>query len=517
MVTKLRHHHRWLLVTSIAALLAGWAFCANRNSKEKTMETKVMESTLAGAWYPAKPQTLTQQLQACFDKAEVQTRQDVIALISPHAGYTYSGPCAAMGMKVADRSYKRVVVIGPSHRTMMRNQFSVPQAAAFETPLGKIPLDTAFINTLLEQPIFVSMAQAFHGENSIELQLPLLQHRYKDFTLVPIAAGQCDWQTIQKAAHILRGLVDDDTLIVASGDFTHYGPNFGYVPFTDDIPENLKQLDMGAWEYIEKRDAQGFLAYLQKTGATICGRISFAVVLAMLGSNTEAHLINYQTSGQQTGDFGNSVSYVSAAFTGSWSKPAQQTEEASTPPATLSDQDKEVLLTLARKTVAFAVEKQRVPTPEDLNVEIPASAQAERAAFVTLHKGRHLRGCIGEIFPSQMLYLSIIKNAVNAALHDPRFPGVTPQEVGELHLEISALTPPATVASWKDIRIGIDGMVVKKGGRSAVFLPQVAPEQGWDLETTLTYLSQKAGLAPDAWREGAEFLTFQADVFGEKR
>jgi uncharacterized protein (TIGR00296 family) len=92
---------------------------------------------------------------------------------------------------------------------------------------------------------------------------------------------------------------------------------------------------------------------------------------------------------------------------------------------------------------------------------------------------------------------------------------VTERELSEIRVEVSALTPPKPVASWRDIVLGRDGMTLEKGGAFAVFLPQVAPEQGWDLETTLSYLSRKAGLSADAWRAGAKFETFQAEVFHE--
>jgi AmmeMemoRadiSam system protein A len=142
--------------------------------------------------------------------------------------------------------------------------------------------------------------------------------------------------------------------------------------------------------------------------------------------------------------------------------------------------------------------------------------QPPRAAFVTLKENGQLRGCVGDIFPQRPLYKSVITNAIYAGFGDRRFPQLRKEEYDRLKVEISALTPPTPVASWRDIRIGIDGMVLNKDGHSAVFLPQVAPEQGWDLETTLRYLSEKAGLPADAWKEGASFLVFQAEVFGEE-
>jgi len=110
---------------------------------------------------------------------------------------------------------------------------------------------------------------------------------------------------------------------------------------------------------------------------------------------------------------------------------------------------------------------------------------------------------------------AVAARAVDAALHDPRFRPVTERELANLRVEVSALTPPKLVASWRDIVLGRDGMTLEKGRAFAVFLPQVAPEQGWDLPTTLSYLAQKAGLPSDGWRDGATFETFQAEVFQE--
>ena len=141
--------------------------------------------------------------------------------------------------------------------------------------------------------------------------------------------------------------------------------------------------------------------------------------------------------------------------------------------------------------------------------------RCSRAAFVTLKKNSNLRGCIGDIFPQRPLYRSVMLNAINACFNDRRFLPVTEDESKDITIEISALTVPKPVASADEIRIGTDGVVLSKEGHSAVFLPQVAPEQGWDIEQTLTQLSLKARLPADAWKEGASFLVFQADVFGE--
>ncbi len=505
---------------------------------EKTTEAKkeepiklakvVLHSTLAGRWYPADAEILSKQITGFFEKAQVQSINNVIAFILPHAGYQFSGQTAAFGLKTTDKKYKRVVIIGPSHRVPMEEVLSVPRVTHYETPLGEIPLDVEFIDKLLEYSVFQNVPQTHKYEHSVQIEVPLLQYRQRNFNLVPIVAGRCSLETITKAGAILRSLVDDETLVIASSDFVHYGRNYSYVPFTQDVPEQIKKLDMGAYEHIAHLDSKGFLEYKRRTGATICGYIPVAILLSMLDKPIEAKLTNYATSGELTGDFSNSVSYLSVAFSGTWGNRPEIEPPASN--RELTEEDKEQLLTLARKSIVYALERQRLPETSELSVTISDTMKDTRAAFVTLkkvpalqkdgktgpQKNSQLRGCIGDIFPQRPLYKSVIINAINAGINDRRFPRVTIAECNDITIEISALTAPKPIVSPDDIRIGIDGVVLNKNGRSAVFLPQVAPEQGWDVNQMLTRLSLKAGLPADAWKEGANFLVFQAVVFGEE-
>jgi hypothetical protein len=487
--------------------------------RAEPMPKSVLRSELARmGWYTAQPEALGRQIGELFQKAQVEPIDDVIALILPHAGYRYSGLIAAKGIKTAAKDYRRIVVIGPSHRLAMEEILSVPRVTHYETPLGQVPLDVEFVDKLLEYSVFRNVPQAHEfargwQEHSVQIEVPLLQYRQKDFKLVPIVAGQCSPDTVVKAAAILKSLVDEGTLVVASSDFVHYGPYHGYVPFRKDIPKQIQKLDMSAYERIARLDGLAFLEYRRKTGATICGSVPIAILLSMLTESTQAHLVQYTTSGELTGDFTNSVSYLSVAFSGAWGEHSEVEPEADN--AELTEQDKEQLLTLARKTMLYVLKNRRVPEVSELGVTPSAAMKSPRAAFVTLKKNHMLRGCIGDIFPQKPLYRSVIHNAINACFNDRRFPRVSKDECRDITIEISALTAPEPVASADEIRIGTDGVVLKKDGRSAVFLPQVAPEQGWDLDQTLTQLSLKAQLSADAWKNGASFLVFQADVFGE--
>jgi AmmeMemoRadiSam system protein B/AmmeMemoRadiSam system protein A len=474
----------------------------------------ILKSSLAGGWYSADAGALGRQIDDMFLKAETAPIDNVIALILPHAGYQYSGLTAVTAIKAIDRKYERIVVIGPSHRVPMENVLSVAYATEYQTPLGSVPIDMEFVNKLLEYPVFQNIPQAIEYEHSVQIEVPLLQHKWQDFNLVMIVAGDCSPETIKRAADILKSLVDEDTLVVVSSDFVHYGPDYNYLPFKKDIPEQLKKLNAGAYKFIEAVDCNGFLEYRRRTGATICGFIPIGILLSMLPSLAQAKLVNQTSSGEIMGDYTNSVSYLSIAFSGKWENTSKIKPQLHS--RQLTEEDKKKLLILARKSILYFLRNHRPPQQSDLNVEATEAMREIRAAFVTLEKNSELRGCIGDIFPRQPLYKSVISNAINAAVNDWRFKPVTMEECNDIQIEISALTVPQPVASPNQIRIGVDGVVLNKNGRSAVFLPQVAPEQGWNTSQMLTNLSLKAGLPPDAWKENTSFLVFQAVVFKEE-
>ena len=500
-------------------IVLSWLLAAGACAREEEadMSKTYLESTLAGAWYDADPSRLKAELEGYLRNAKAEPEPSLFAVVLPHAGYAYSGPCAAVGAKAlaARPDVRRVVVLGFSHHVRMPNQISLPaRETHYRSPLGETPLDAEAIAALLKQPLFSDVPASRRGENSVEMQLPLLQAALagRDWKLVPVTLGQLDDETRGQAAAALAALMDDHTAWVVSSDFTHYGPNFGFVPFRTNIAENLRQLDGGAVEQILAGDARGFDAYCGRTGATICGQDPIGVLLRMLPKNFKARELAYDTSGRRTGDFGNSVSYAALAFYRE-GKPMKK-EKPEKPD--LSAGDRQLLLSLARKTLEQALNGKASANPGDPGGEPTPAVNPVMGGFVTLTIAGELRGCIGEIFPRRPLAEVVRDHALDAAFNDPRFPPLTAKELPKVRIEISALTPPVPVASYRDIEIGRHGMVIELGGRSAVFLPQVAPEQGWDLPTTLTYLSQKAGLPGNAWQDPrAKFTVFEAIVFHE--
>ena len=183
----------------------------------------------------------------------------------------------------------------------------------------------------------------------------------------------------------------------------------------------------------------------------------------------------------------------------------------------LNQTQREFLLKVARAAVEAAATSAAPPEVETLasaaGLSLDGALTENRGAFVTLTRHGHLRGCIGFIEGYKPLVQAVAENGRSAAVSDPRFPPLTPGELEDLNIEVSALTALVAVKSYEDIEVGKHGILLEKNGRQSVFLPQVATEQGWDLATTLTHLALKAGLDPDGWREGADFRVFKAEVF----
>lgn len=287
----------------------------NRGTRPTTLGPAV-----AGTWYPSAAEELEQQVDGLLYEPQ-RSKDDtppgsLTALISPHAGFVYSGAVAGRAFaRLRGHAVRRILLMGPSHYASFQGA-CLPQADAFRTPLGAVPLDRETIEQAGRQPGFRIDDGPFVREHCLEAEIPFLQRTLEPgWKLVPVLlGGGSTGHSIDQTADALAPLLDSETLVVVSSDFTHYGPSFGYVPFRERVPERLRQLDMGAIERILDLDREGFDRYVAETGATICGRVPIDVLLGMLGPDTRSELVSYDTSGQLTGDWNHSVSYASIAF-----------------------------------------------------------------------------------------------------------------------------------------------------------------------------------------------------------
>ena len=483
--------------------------------------SQTLASTIAGSWYPGDPARLKAMIGSFLAPCPVPDKLCNV-LVVPHAGYPYSGPTAGYAYAAVDRkSVRRVILLAPSHRYGIRDLAVVPMADAVSTPLGTIPLDTAMRNALLGSPVFRADDGVHRLEHSTQIQYPFLQYCLGDFKLLPVVVGNLSPRAADALAAALKPFLADDVLLVVSSDFIHYGKDFDYEPFPQDTEAKTRALNLDAADAICRHDTARFERIVDESGATICGREPIRAALRMIPDGCTGSMLHYATSSDESRDFSRFVCYCSIGFHAEFPPAPERTEpDAAAESGDISETDRKFLLGLARSAIQYALNTRMVPTADALGVNQAALSPVLRknmGAFVTLtiKQNHRLRGCIGEIQPYRPLWKAVLGRAVDAAFRDPRFLPLTAAEFANVEIEISALTPAVPVAGWQDIVIGRHGMTLTKNGRSAVFLPQVAPEQGWGIEETLTNLSLKAGLPPDAWREGASFTVFEAIVFHE--
>lgn len=461
----------------------------------------IKEPRFAGSFYPDDPGELQRMIKGFLDKADPKAPQgEIFALISPHAGYGFSAEAAAFGYKlIKGKSYKTVVILGTSHQFGF-NGASVYPEGVFRTPFADLEVDKAFAAKLLgkDKEIFFE-PEAFSQEHSVEVQLPFLQKVLSNFKIVPIVLGDCTLLQCQKLAGFLKEAIGKrkDVLVVASSDMYH-----GY-----DFRE-CEEVDNLTLACLKKMDAEALYYGLREGKLQMCG--GFGVVSVLMLAKELGHekleVLKYTNSAQVTGRKENgiwTVGYASCVI-----------DEEKGEKQMLNNEQKKKLLKLARQSIETYLKtgKKLEPTEND-----PALTR-ESGAFVTLHKHGELQGCIGSLIGSEPLYLTIRDMAVEAAVNDPRFPGVGLADLKDIEIEISVLSPLERVDSVDKIKLGVHGVLVRKGFHSGVFLPQVATETGWSKEEFLSYLcAHKAGLPADAWKDkSTEISVFSADVFSEK-
>jgi AmmeMemoRadiSam system protein B len=291
-------------------------FFSSYSIPAKKEAAKVRKSTLAGSWYPNEKKVLKEEIENFFKKVpDLDVKGRIFSFVAPHAGYMWSGRCAASVYKILKgRPINRVIILGPSHSASF-NGLCSSYYDYYETPLGKVAVDRDICTKLSKNKLFKGPERAEALEHSLEIQLPFLQLVLSDFKIVPLVVGDLSIEDYKETAKILTHFIDEKTLLIASSDFTHYGYGFSYLPFTKNYKENLKKLDIDACNLILKKDFPGFMNYIDQTKITICGFRPIGLMLNMLPEVAYGKLLKYYTSGDLTGDYSNSVSYVSLIFT----------------------------------------------------------------------------------------------------------------------------------------------------------------------------------------------------------
>lgn len=455
------------------------------------MKTSIRPPAVAGRFYAATAGRLEKELEELFRQSEPRRCDNVRAVISPHAGYIFSGSVAASAFNQVDseEKYERIFVIGSSHHVHFEGA-AVYTEGDFRTPLGHVTVDVDCCRQLVSDypDLFISDSLAHRDEHSIEVQLPFLQYVLKDnFTIVPIVIGTARADVCKRIAEVLAPFMRKENLFVISTDFSHY-PQY----------KDAIKVDTATKDAILSNDPDVLLKTLESHDSRkipglatgLCGWTSVLTLLYMTTGNHSIQYtaIDYKNSGD-TREYGEKDQVV-----GYWAIAVSEQEFSFT------SEEQAMLLDMARKGVEAAVLGSKDSAFRDRQ-EYPKSLHRRCGAFVTLYQNKKLRGCIGRMTSDIPLYKLVREMAVAAALYDDRFYPVGKNDLKDLDIEITLLSPLVPVTDVKQIELGKHGILIEGRGRSGVFLPQVATETGWTLEEFLGHCSRdKAGLGWEGWK-----------------
>jgi hypothetical protein len=295
-----------------------------------------------GLWYPAHPAELYGQVSEAVERADTEPRNARLrALVVPNSSYEFSADVLGEAYRLLEPGqYKRVVVLSPAHYANFRG-CSIASVQLYRTPLADTWLDRRAVDRLTVSALITSRSVVYRQpaenewhlptrlgtdvherEHGIEIQLPFLQVQLgKEFRLVPVLVGSFidsgdgfDEQAFESVVEALRRVVDEDTLLVVSTNFTMYGPQYNFTPFGHAAQARIEDMDMRAIRRLVARDADGFAEYCERTGCNIPGRMALMIMMALLPDGVYGTLLDYTTSARIAGDDGSSVSYAALAF-----------------------------------------------------------------------------------------------------------------------------------------------------------------------------------------------------------
>jgi len=423
-----------------------------------------------------------------------------LGFVTPHAGPAYSGTAAAAVYRsIGEQQPERVVVLAFPHHGGLRGVVA-PEVESIATPFGEVPIDNAWNGAFPLAP------EARVCDHSFEIQLPFLQKVAGKARVAPLYVGRLDAAERAGAADRLTAAWRPGTLFLASSDFTHYGREFGYVPFPADsaIAARLEELDRECIDAAGSLDAALFLDTVAERQATVCGTGPIALLLEVLRrlpvDRVYQYTLDYQTSGERTGDYRHSVSYAALGY---YPRCAFDLDAA----------DCEALLDIAHQTLRHL--RQTGERRAMVGHGFPALA-AHRGAFVSLYRDSELLGCVGNYLGRRPLGEDVAELTLAAALDDPRFRQPAASAEGPIHIEVSVLTPLRRIRDIGEFRVGRHGAMMRLGSRVGLLLPQVAEEREWTAEDFWRALARKSGLGPRAWQDKKVRLNlFEAQVFGK--
>jgi MEMO1 family protein len=475
------------------------------------------EPYAAGRFYSANKDTLTKDLAQLFSTCvKVPSGWKVRAIISPHAGYVFSGKIAASAFSSIQKNaaYKNIFIIGSSH-IMAFDGASVYNTGDFITPLGKIKVNQEIANKLKnENSLFRFPVNAHIQEHSIEVQIPFIQYYFPgEKQIIPIIIGSNNKKTIKGIAEILRPWFTDENLFIISSDFSHYPP------YKDAI-----EVDKATADAILSNNSETFLKTLEKNGTkpisglatSMCGWTSGLTLLYLTAGDPKLEFkrVSYCNSGDSPyGGKDEVVGYNAIVLIENNSKTNNM--QVSGTELSFSKDEAKTLLSIARSSIRSKLYENKKPV---INTEtISSNLRKTLGAFVTLKINGNLRGCIGRFTSPDPLYEVVQQMALASAFEDSRFNALTREEFEKTDIEISVIGPLKKINDISEIVLGKHGIYIKKDFRSGTMLPQVATENHWTVEEFLGYTSRdKAGLGWLGWKD-AEIYIYEAAILEENK
>ena len=458
------------------------------------------EPAVAGSFYPQEKEKLHTLVQQKLQDAHSYQQQNINAIIVPHAGYQYSADVAAQAYKTLNKRYKHIFIIGSSHHTNF-NGVSIYDKGDYITPLGKVHVDQKIVKELISTYPFITYKKEAHEkEHTIEVQLPFLQTIYKEdeLSIIPIIVATSDIQTIKKLSKSLQRYFNDENLFIISTDLSHFPKQ-----------EDAKKVDKELLDALTKNSPNTLIdtiiknenSKIENLQTSACGWSSLLTLLYMSkDENYTYELLKYKNSGES--DYGDKDRVVGYASLRVYKKDNN---------FYLSYDDKQKLKEIAKLALYKAVlENEKVTiTPDSVSKKL----KLPLGAFVTLHLNSKLRGCIGRFEPDMPLYQVVIDMAVSASRYDNRFHPVTKDELANIDIEISVLTPRKKILSKDDIVLGRDGIYIEYGSKNGTYLPQVATDMGWSVDQFVSSCClEKAGIDKKEC-DKADIYTYQAIIF----
>ncbi len=438
----------------LALLLAVSGSLACRCERPRWLKA-VRPPVFAGTWYERDKARLETDLRVLLSRAPLRLDEPANAMVAPHAALTYSGVVAAAAFgAVSKQRYDRVVILADSHHAAFRGA-ALPDAEAFGTPLGALKVDQPAVDLLAKFPGFATRPVGFDDEHGIELQLPWVKLLWPEARIVPVVFDRLEEADLDSAVRAIRNVLGGRTLLIASSDLGHVGPDFRIVPDwwirrPRDRREMLAAADRLTLDLIARSRAQELDAQIEYPGV-VCGRTALSM-LARLGLE-QGEVLVHRTSATaeeaEAADARRLVGYGAVVFRGRFPEAPL-----------LSDQDRQSLLLLAR-TAARAARAEapppRLPAPLSPRLASPGSA------FVTLRQDGSTRGCNGYVDDIWPLARVVIQSATDASSADSRRP-LRPEEIDEMATGTVKVWSPARGSGWIKSDGGGDLVYVHKSG-----------------------------------------------------